>query len=336
MNGSPVNWRSKPCWPQVSDRQRAETGPDPMAELIYPWIDNFLNMMRSTRNASPNTLSAYRGDLTEFARFAGRRQTTPERANADQVRAYLRALDEKGLAASTAARRLSALKRFYRFVVDMGFRDDDPTSSMDGPKLGQRLPKYLSEAEVDGLLEAAKRRPGADGKRLTALLEVLYATGLRVSELVTLPLSSFLRESPVLIVNGKGDKERMVPLGEPAQDAVQDYLHIRDSFLPKGRAKARSNRYLFASRAREGHLTRHRFGQMLKELAVEAGIDRKRVSPHVLRHSFASHLLANGADLRALQQMLGHADISTTQIYTHVMEERLRALVETSHPLAGM
>lgn len=307
-----------------------------MAELNYPWIDNFLNMMRSVRNASPNTLAAYRNDLTEFANFLLRRQTAPERASVDQVRAYLKSLDEKGLAASTAARRLSALKRFYRFCIDMGFREDDPTSVLDGPKLGKRLPKYLSEADVDALLQAANRRYGADGLRLQALMEILYATGLRVSELVTLPLSSFLRESPVLVVMGKGGKERMVPLGEPAQDAVKAYIEVRDSFLPKGRAKARANRYLFASRGRDGHLTRARFGQLIKELAVEAGLDRRRVSPHVLRHSFASHLLANGADLRALQQMLGHADISTTQIYTHVMEERLRQLVETAHPLADM
>lgn len=307
-----------------------------MAELRFQWIENFLNMMRSTRNASVNTLSAYRGDLSEFAHFVGRRQTTPERASADHVRAYLRAINEKGLAASTAARRLSALKRFFRFVIEMGFREDDPTSSLDGPKLGQRLPKYLSEAEVDALLEAARRRPGADGLRLLALMEVLYATGLRVSELVSLPVSAFLRESPVLIVSGKGGKERMVPLGEPAQDAVRDYLAVRDSFMPKGRLRTRAERYLFVSRGKEGHLTRARFGQQVKELATEAGLDRRRVSPHVLRHSFASHLLANGADLRALQQMLGHADISTTQIYTHVMEERLRALVETSHPMAGL
>lgn len=306
-----------------------------MAELSYPWIENFLNMMRSTRNASQNTLAAYRGDLTEFAHFAGRRQTTPERASVDQVRKYLKAIDEKGLSSATAARRLSALKRFFRFVVEMGFREDDPTASLDGPKLGQRLPKYLSEAEVEALLEAAHRRPGADGVRLSALMEILYATGLRVSELVTLPVSAFLRESPVLIVNGKGGKERMVPLGEPAQDAVRDYMLVRDRFMPKGK-KGRAERYLFASRGKEGHLTRARFGQLIKELATEAGLDRKRVSPHVLRHSFASHLLANGADLRALQQMLGHADISTTQIYTHVMEERLRALVETSHPLASL
>ncbi len=306
-----------------------------MAELSYPWIENFLNMMRSTRNASPNTLAAYRGDLTEFAHFVGRRQTTPERAGVDQVRQYLKAIDEKGLSSATAARRLSALKRFFRFVVEMGFREDDPTASLDGPKLGQRLPKYLSEAEVDALLEAAHRRPGADGVRLSALMEILYATGLRVSELVTLPVTAFLRESPVLIVNGKGGKERMVPLGEPAQDAVRDYMLVRDRFMPKGK-RGRAERYLFASRGKEGHLTRARFGQLIKELATEAGLDRKRVSPHVLRHSFASHLLANGADLRALQQMLGHADISTTQIYTHVMEERLRALVETSHPLAGL
>ena len=307
-----------------------------MAEITYPWIENFLNMMRSTRNASINTLAAYRHDLTEFARFAGRRQTDPERANADQIRAYLKSLDEKGMAASTAARRLSAIKRFFRFVAESGFRDDDPTTILDAPKLGRRLPKYLSEEEVDKLLMAAERRPGPDGLRLQALMELLYATGLRVSELVTLPLASFLREQPILLVRGKGEKERMVPLGEPARDAVQAYLEVRERFLPKGRAGARANRYLFASRGREGHLTRARFGQMIKDLAVEAGLDRRRVSPHVLRHSFASHLLANGADLRALQQMLGHADISTTQIYTHVLEERLRSLVETAHPLAHL
>ena len=307
-----------------------------VAELNYPWIDNFLNMMRSTRNASQNTLSAYRGDLTEFALFVGRRQTTPERASADHVRKYLKALDERGLAASTAARRLSALKRFFKFVIDMGFREEDPTSTLDGPKLGQRIPKYLSEADVDALMEAAGRRPGADGLRLQALVEILYATGLRVTELVTLPLSSFLRENSVLVVTGKGGKERMVPLGEPAQDAVRAYIEIRDRYLAKGRVQSRADRFLFASRGKKGHLTRARFGQMIKELAVEAGLDRRRVSPHVLRHSFASHLLANGADLRALQQMLGHADISTTQIYTHVMEERLRTLVETAHPLAEM
>ena len=171
---------------------------------------------------------------------------------------------------------------------------------------------------------------------MQALVEILYATGLRVTELVTLPLSSFLRESSVLVVTGKGGKERMVPLGEPAQDAVRAYIEIRDRYLAKGRVQSRADRFLFASRGKKGHLTRARFGQMIKELAVEAGLDRRRVSPHVLRHSFASHLLANGADLRALQQMLGHADISTTQIYTHVMEERLRTLVETAHPLAEM
>lgn len=307
-----------------------------MADLTYQWIETFLNMMQSTRNASANTLAAYRRDLTEFARFVGRRQTDPERAMPDQIRAYLKSLDGRGLSAATAARRLSALKRFFRFIADMGFREDNPTANLDGPKQGHRLPKYLSEADVDALLAAAARRPGADGLRLQALIEVLYATGLRVSELVTLPLSSFVRESPVLLVTGKGGKERMVPLGEPAQDAVRAYLDVRASFLPKGRPPGRAARYLFASRGRDGHLTRQRFCDQLKELAVEAGLDRRKVSPHVLRHSFASHLLANGADLRALQQMLGHSDISTTQIYTHVLEERLRSLVETAHPLADM
>ncbi|MDA0997696.1 MAG: site-specific tyrosine recombinase XerD [Proteobacteria bacterium] len=308
-----------------------------MAERPVPiWIENFLDMMVSNRGAPPNTLDAYRRDMLDFAAFIARRHREPERASADHVRAYMRAISDKGLAPSTAARRLSTLRRFFRFVIEeSGVRDDDPTSTQDGPKIGSRLPKFLSEGEVVRLLDAARAGKGKDGIRLTALLELLYATGLRVSELVTLPASAFLRQNPVLVVAGKGGKERMVPIGEPALDAVQDYLSVRERFLPKSRPRPAAARFLFPSRSAEGHLTRVRFGQMLKDLAIIAGIDPKRVSPHVLRHSFASHLLANGADLRALQQMLGHADISTTQIYTHVLEERLRALVEGAHPLAG-
>ncbi len=306
-----------------------------MAKPPLPvWVETFLDMMVSSRGAPPNTVDAYRRDLMDFAAFVGRRHREPERASADHVRAYMRAVADKGLAASTAARRLSTLRRFFRFVVEEQFRPDDPTSTLDGPKIGDRLPKFLSEDEVVALLDAARARKGAEGLRLTALMEILYATGLRVSELVTLPASAFARQSPVLFVVGKGGKERMVPLGEPALDAVGDYMLVRERFLPRTAARTRAMRFLFPSRGVEGHLTRVRFGQMLKDLAIEAGIDPGRVSPHVLRHSFASHLLANGADLRALQQMLGHADISTTQIYTHVLEERLRSLVESAHPLA--
>jgi integrase/recombinase XerD len=201
--------------------------------------------------------------------------------------------------------------------------------------LTRPLPKHLSEEEVERLLETARARPGAEGARLVTLLEVLYATGLRVSELVELPLSALPRDGRTLIVRGKGGKERLVPLNEPARAALDAYHKVRERFLPKRRSRGRGpDSWLFPSRGHEGHLTRARFAQLLKELAVEAGIGPKRVSPHVLRHSFASHLLAHGADLRSLQQMLGHADIATTQIYTHVLDARLKAMVETSHPLA--
>jgi integrase/recombinase XerD len=230
---------------------------------------------------------------------------------------------------------LSALRQFFRFMADEGVRTDDPCATIDGPRRGRVLPRYLSEDEVDALLTAAAGRDGADGLRLTALLEILYSTGLRVSELVGLGMGARSRDRQVLTLAGKGGKERMVPLGEPAARALEAYLEVRPGFLPKGRTGGAAERAVFPSRGRQGHLTRARFAQMLKALAVEAGLDARRVSPHVLRHSFASHLLAHGADLRALQQMLGHADIATTQIYTHVLEARLRALVETAHPLAG-
>jgi integrase/recombinase XerD len=194
----------------------------------------------------------------------------------------------------------------------------------------------LGEAEVEALLRAARERPGREGVRLLVLVELLYATGMRVSELVSLPLAAALRDPRFLVVRGKGGKERLVPLGEPARQALANYLPLRESFAPKGRTGIEGGEQrLFPSRGRQGHLTRHRVGQMLKELAVAAGVDAAKVSPHVLRHAFASHLLDHGADLRAVQQMLGHADISTTQIYTHVLDQRLKSLVETHHPLAA-
>jgi len=233
----------------------------------------------------------------------------------------------------TVARRLSVLRQFYRFLLAERMRDDDPASTLDSPKLGRPLPKVLTRVEVDRLIEAAqgqtKAKGGSDGGRMETLLEILYGSGLRVSELVGLPVGAAERDPTMLLVRGKGSKERQVPLSDPARAAIAKWLRTRAASL--GEEKSR---YLFPSRGREGHLTRQRFAQLLKEAALAAGIDPVRVSPHVLRHAFASHLLEAGADLRSVQLMLGHADIATTQIYTHVVPEKLRALVEDHHPLA--
>jgi len=290
----------------------------------------FLEMLVAERGASPNTLDSYGRDLDDFAAFMGRRRRAPEGADSGDIRKYLAGLSAAGMSPRTSARRLSALRQFFKFLYASGLRPDDPCATIDSPRLGRSLPKYLSEEEVDGLLEAARRRDDAEGLRRTALLEILYATGLRVSELVGLPLSALSRDGRILIVRGKGGKERMVPLSDPAVEALEAYRAVRDRFQGGGR----ETRWLFPSRSKEGHLTRVRFAQVLKELAFDAGLDAKRVSPHVLRHSFASHLLAHGADLRSLQQMLGHSDIATTQIYTHVLDERLKELVRQAHPLA--
>lgn len=294
-------------------------------------VEMFLEMMAAERGAAQNTLESYRRDLADFCGFATSQRTDMGHVGADLIRKYLKHLDGTGIAARTQARRLSALRQFFRFMYAERLRDDDPTTVIDSPKIGRALPKYLSEDEVDRLLACAANHAGADGKRLVALMEILYATGLRVSELVGLPLRALSRDGGMLMVRGKGDKERMVPLSEPATDAIQDYLDVRERYEPKG---AKNSPFLFPSRARQGFLTRARFAQILKELAIEAALDPRRVSPHVLRHSFASHLLAHGADLRALQQMLGHSDISTTQIYTHVLDERLKQLVNNAHPLS--
>jgi len=300
-----------------------------------PRVEAFLEMMVAERGASPNTLDSYRRDLDDFAGFLKGRRRRPEDADAQDVRRYLAGLVAAGLSARTGARRLSALRQFFRFLYGNGERADDPSATIDAPRLGRSLPKYLSEAEVDNLLAAAHRRDDAEGLRRAALIEVLYATGLRVSELVGLPLSAVSRDGRFLFVRGKGGKERMVPLSDPAMAAIEAYKAVRGTFVGKGRGAAAASRWLFPSRARAGHLTRVRFAQVLKEVAGEAGLDAARVSPHVLRHSFASHLLAHGADLRSLQQMLGHADIATTQIYTHVLDERMKALVRDAHPLAS-
>lgn len=292
----------------------------------------FLEMMAAERGASPNTIASYGHDLADFASFSVSRGRSPGDADASAVRDYLAMLDMTGMSARTAARRLSALRQFFKFLYAEGIRSGDPCATIDSPKLGRLLPKYLSEAEVASLLECARRRPGREGLRSTALMEVLYATGLRVSELVGLKLSALARDHGVLTVLGKGGKERMVPLGRPARQAIEAYLPHRSEFT----AGAVSSPWMFPSRSAAGHLTRSGFGLLIKALALEAGLDPARVSPHVLRHAFASHLLAHDADLRSVQQMLGHADISTTQIYTHLLDERLKALVGRHHPLARM
>ncbi len=295
-------------------------------------------MLAAERGAAANTREAYARDLKDFAGFLARRGRATHQAGVADLRAYLGQMVDAGLAPRSAARRLSTLRQFHRFLFAEGLRADDPTAGLDSPRQGRSLPKVLSEAEVEELLKAAYARPGAAGARLVALLELLYATGLRVSELVELPAAAAARDPRVLIVKGKGGKERMVPLSQPARDALKDYR--RAAMEKSGRSTqseagaARARKWLFPSRGAAGHLTRQRVAQLLKELAGEAKIDRAKVSPHVLRHAFASHLLDHGADLRSVQKMLGHADISTTQIYTHVLDARLKALVRDHHPLS--
>jgi integrase/recombinase XerD len=287
-------------------------------------------MLSAERGAAALTLTAYCNDLIDLAGFLAAQGTAIEHADAGQLHAYLAAVATRRLSPRTLARRLSATRQFFKFLVVDGFRADDPTAGLDAPRLGRPLPKILAEDEVARLIETAQKWPGEDGTRLRCLLELLYATGLRVSELVTLPLAAAQRDPRFLLVRGKGGKERVVPLSEPSRRALGEYLACRSAFLPD----SRPSRWLFPSRGGAGHLTRQRCGQLLKELAAGAGIDPARLSPHVLRHAFASHLLDHGADLRSVQQMLGHADVATTQIYTHVLSDRLKRLVETSHPLA--
>jgi integrase/recombinase XerD len=291
-------------------------------------LEAFLEMLAAERGAAPLTLAAYRGDLCNLAGFLASRGVPLEAAEAATLHAFL--AGAATLTPRTLARRISAMRQFYKFLVVDGVRQDDPTADLDTPGLGRPLPKILSETEIEGLIAAARHWPGDEGVRLVCLVELLYATGLRVSELVTLPLGAAQRDPRFLLISGKGGRERVVPLSEPSRAALASYLACRDRFLPD----SQPSRWLFPSRGRNGHLTRQRCGQLMKELAVKAGLDPDRLSPHVLRHAFASHLLDHGADLRSVQQMLGHADIATTQIYTHVLSDRLRKLVETAHPLA--
>ncbi|MCC5995818.1 MAG: site-specific tyrosine recombinase XerD [Oceanicaulis sp.] len=297
----------------------------------------FLDMMAAERGAARNTLDAYRRDLEDAAARLAARGATLEKAGTPELEALLAGLARDGLAPATTARRLSALKRFYRFLLKEGLRADDPAAGLTGPKRARALPKVLSETDVDALFAAAGELEGANGVRARALMEILYAGGLRVSELVGLPLAAFARAERCLIVTGKGGRERLVPLTDAALEAVAAYKAVRSAHLPGKAAPSRSRaeRYLFPSRTgAAGHLTRERFAQILKEIALAAGLDPQQISPHVLRHAFATHLLAHGADLRSVQLLLGHADVSTTQIYTHVLEERLTRLVHDAHPLA--
>ncbi len=295
-------------------------------------------MLMAERGAAAHTIDAYTRDLSEFLAFLAARGKAAETATADHLRAFLAALAKKGLAPTSRARKLSAIRQFFRFLLAEGLRGDDPSSAIDSPKLGRPLPKILSLEDVEALLKTAAEasEQAEDGAarrralRLNALLEALYATGLRVSELISLPRAVLTTDDRVLTVKGKGGRERLVPLNDAARTALAVHLDAvrEDEAGGKG-----ASTWLFPSSGGE-HLTRQRFGQELKALASEAGIEPSRVSPHVLRHAFASHLLERGADLRTVQQLLGHADISTTQIYTHVIEERLRRLVEQHHPLA--
>ncbi|MHA1524220.1 MAG: site-specific tyrosine recombinase XerD [Alphaproteobacteria bacterium] len=302
-------------------------------------VEMFIEMMAVERGAAANTLGAYQRDLDDYTAYATGRGATLQNLDAAQVTGFLGVLSRGGASPATAARKLSAIRQFHRFLVAEGLASDDPTSTVARPRLGRPLPKVMSEAAVEALLARAAieagDRTGSPARRLRAqrlycLLEILYATGLRVSELVSLPLSAGLSRREILTIKGKGGRERIVPLTQISADAMAAYLQAwgTDQAPPSGK-------WLFPSGSQAGHLTRQRFAQELKDLAVRSGLARAKVSPHILRHAFASHLLAHGADLRSVQQMLGHADISTTQIYTHILSERLRALVVDHHPLSG-
>jgi integrase/recombinase XerD len=306
-------------------------------------IGLFIDMLAAEQGAGANTLDAYRRDLEDFSEFLGPAGQSFATAETQMLRDYLADLDGRGFKSSSVARRLSAMRHLFRFLLNERVRGDDPAAILSGPKRGRGLPKVLSISDVDRLLVRAKELCAAPeasatqrlrAMRLYCLLEVLYATGLRVSELVALPLAASRRDIRMIVVRGKGNKERLVPLNEASRQAMADYLAGIEAQKPAGKKAAPASKWLFPSFGESGHLTRQHFARDLKELAAAAGLAPRLVSPHVLRHAFASHLLHNGADLRIVQTLLGHTDISTTQIYTHVVEERLKSLVRDLHPLA--
>jgi integrase/recombinase XerD len=300
-------------------------------------LDRFLDMMSAERGASANTLVAYRRDLLDFAAHCGRLRTSLKQAKRAHVLAFIESLAAAQLKASSQARKLSALRRFYGFLYAEGLRPDDPCGAVEGPRLSRPLPKILSADEALMLVDSAggESPNAAEAARLLCIVEMLYASGLRVTELVSLSMSAVRKGERFLHVRGKGGRERLAPLGAAAFGALHAYLAVRDEFLPRDTKRlASASRYLFPSRGKEGHLTRRRCHQLLKALALKAGLDPARLSPHVLRHAFATHLVEGGADLRSVQTLLGHADIATTQIYTHVASARLKKTVEGAHPLA--
>ncbi|MFP3920760.1 MAG: site-specific tyrosine recombinase XerD [Dichotomicrobium sp.] len=320
---------------RIAADPEALTGETPERDTAFTDADmtRFLDMLSAEKGAAANTLSAYRNDLADLGAFLNGLKLDFRRAGSGDLRSYMARLGEQGLAISSRARRLSAIKQFYSFLLSERLRTDDPAALLEGPRQRTTLPKTLSMAEVDRLLSTARMRrieaKGSERKRcarLHCLLEMLYATGMRASELVSLPRAALAGDKRVLTIRGKGGRERIVPLNDAAIEALEAYL-------AEAAEEPRSG-WLFPSWGRAGHLTRQRLSQELKALGGEAGIDPAKLSPHVLRHAFASHLLERGADLRAVQKLLGHADISTTQIYTHVLEERLREIMHTHHPLA--
>lgn len=302
------------------------------------WIDGLLEAMAAERGAAGNTLSAYERDLTHASDWLAGTGTDFAQAMRRDIESYLVHCDTIGLSQATRARRLSSIKQIYRFAFEEGLRADNPAVQITGPGRHKRLPKTLSIEEVDRLLDAASAhgRTPQDRARNACLMQVLYATGMRVTELVTLPLAAAKGDPRMLLIRGKGGKERMVPLSPPAREALAVWLAAREAQEQAAREKKGQppSAFLFPSRGKDGHLTRHAFYILIKDFAIEAGVSVDKVTPHTLRHAFATHLLANGADLRAIQTLLGHADVATTEIYTHVLEERLRELVLEHHPMA--
>ncbi|MEJ6398185.1 site-specific tyrosine recombinase XerD [Yoonia sp. 208BN28-4] len=298
------------------------------------WVQAFLEAQAAELDAATNTQLAYANDLKDFAGWLGPKSAHFATATQDHVEGYLIDCDAQGLSRSTRARRLSAIKQLYRFAFEEGWRSDNPAIRIKGPGKSKALPKTLSIEEVDRLIAAAGQHK-RDGLRNACLMQLLYATGMRVTELVTLPVSAARGDPQMLLVRGKGGKERLVPLSHTARDAMAAYLIKRDADEELARKDGKpASPYLFPSRSKAGHLTRHRFFGMIKEFAGLGGVSPDKVTPHTLRHAFATHLLAGGADLRAIQTMLGHADVATTEIYTHVLDERLHDLVMEHHPLA--
>jgi len=302
---------------------------------MTPQIEAFLEMMAVERDASPHTLAAYGRDLADAETHLGHAGGLLGAAQTD-IEAWYADLSKRGLSAATAARRRASVRQFYRFAVGEGWREDDPSRRLDAPKQGRPLPKSLSREEVGRLLVVIAQKDSASAKRLLALVEMAYASGMRVSELLGLKLEAVQRDPAYLIVRGKGNKERLVPLNSSAREAIKAWLEARNApdAKPKTKAKTAASPWLFPSTGKSGHLTPRRFAQLLDEAAAAAGIDPSRISPHVLRHAFATHLLEGGADLRVVQTLLGHVDISTTQIYTHLATDHLSQVVQSKHPLA--